>query len=136
MEKKKRCAMKILFVCSANIDRSPTAEKVIREAYAGIETKSAGTSRGAKVHVNEELLQWADAIFCMEYWHKQVIQNEYPELTSNKEIHYLGILDDYSYMESYLVDEIKEKFNKWLHKYQPDKKYDHGNNDNRLEEKT
>jgi predicted protein tyrosine phosphatase len=60
---KKPRKMKILFICSANIDRSPTAAKTIHESYPNIETKSAGTSQDAYIRVNENQIQWADAVY-------------------------------------------------------------------------
>jgi predicted protein tyrosine phosphatase len=54
-----------LFVCEANLHRSPTAERLY-SATPGVEERSAGTSPLARVQVTEELLQWADAVFVME----------------------------------------------------------------------
>jgi len=124
--------MKVLFVCSANVDRSPTAEKVIHEKYPDIETKSAGV-HSMQACVNKEPLQWADVILCMEYWHKQLIQREYQESISGKAIYCLDIPDEYSYMESYLIEEINSKFDKWLNKYQSGKRDNYGNFNNKLE---
>ena len=75
--------MKILFVCSANVDRSPTAERI----YSGrcdLEVKSAGTSEYARTPVCEELIQWADAVLCMEKKHKKRIEKKFPSVAVNK----------------------------------------------------
>ncbi|MGB9133995.1 MAG: phosphotyrosine protein phosphatase, partial [Candidatus Bathyarchaeia archaeon] len=56
---------KVLFVCSGNIDRSPTAEVLLR-GKEGFEVKSAGTWEGARKVVSRELMDGADAIFVME----------------------------------------------------------------------
>ncbi len=110
--------MKILFVCSANVDRSPTAEKVINEMYPDIETRSTGILAGARVPVDEALIQWADVILCMENWpHRQFLLRKYSKQVIGKEMESLDIPDDYEYMESHLITQIKEKFNIWLSRY-------------------
>jgi len=102
---------KILFVCSANVDRSPTAERIYKN-HPGLEVKSAGTGLYATTHISEELIQWADAILCMEKWHKIDIENNF--LIENKEIVCLDIYDDYNYMEPKLVEIITKKVDAWL----------------------
>lgn len=73
---------RILFVCTANIDRSPTAESL----YAGdprYEVLSAGTAPFAVVPVSQRILEWADRIFVMserEDHHKTAIQQRFPGL--------------------------------------------------------
>ena len=57
--------MKLLFVCSANAQRSPTAASLF-SVCPDIETKSAGTdvsSRGTQI--DQALVDWADVIFVM-----------------------------------------------------------------------
>jgi predicted protein tyrosine phosphatase len=110
--------MKILFICSANIDRSPTAEKTIRESYPDIETKSAGVSRGARVPVSEEHIEWTDVVLCMENYHKRKLQEMFSNILEGKELSYLNIPDYYHYMEPDLIRIIKERFDRWLSEYQ------------------
>jgi len=54
----------ILFVCTANIDRSRTAEDLYREDPR-YEVRSAGTAPFAAQPVSRELLEWADRVFVM-----------------------------------------------------------------------
>lgn len=74
---------RILFVCTANIDRSPTAE----DLYAGdarYQVISAGTAPFARVPLTRQMLEWADRIFVMserDDHHKSAIQQRFPELT-------------------------------------------------------
>src|SRR5574340_1064946 len=56
---------RILFVCTANIDRSPTAEDLYRED-ARFEVRSAGVAPFARVPLTRELLLWADRVFVMD----------------------------------------------------------------------
>ena len=60
--------MNVLFVCSKNQWRSPTAEKIFAEDY-GIRTRSAGTSSSARHRINQRDLAWADIIMVMEERH-------------------------------------------------------------------
>jgi protein-tyrosine phosphatase len=54
---------KLLFICTANVKRSVTAE-VLFSVCPNIETKSAGTHASSNsVQVNQELVDWADIIF-------------------------------------------------------------------------
>lgn len=107
---------KILFVCSANVDRSPTAHRIYTD-YPGIEAKSAGTSWSAKVRITNELVEWADVILCMEDWQKQFVERKFSEFLPGKIVDYLNIPDDYIYMNPALVELIKEKVDLWLSKY-------------------
>ena len=61
--------MRLLFICSRNRFRSPTAEAVFAAA-PGIETASAGIAPDAECPVTEDLIQWADLILAMETSHK------------------------------------------------------------------
>ena len=117
----KEGAVKILFVCSGNIDRSPTAENI----YSGrrdLEVKSAGTSDYARTHVSAELMEWADIILCMEKKHTQKIKKKYPDIAGNKVIDTLDVPDKYDYMNINLVNMIREKTDAWLHNYRMTKK--------------
>jgi len=58
-----------LFVCSANLQRSPTAEYVARKR--GFLATSCGTSRRFSeglvcVQISEALIDWSTIIVCME----------------------------------------------------------------------
>jgi predicted protein tyrosine phosphatase len=59
-----------LFVCAANINRSPTAERVFREMAAksglDVEIHSAGISPFSTHPVTAEMADKADVIFVME----------------------------------------------------------------------
>ncbi len=55
---------KILFICTQNLLRSPTAEKVFSEDSC-VYARSAGLNKEAAVLPNTELLEWADIVFVM-----------------------------------------------------------------------
>ncbi|HEX9187935.1 MAG TPA: protein-tyrosine-phosphatase [Vicinamibacteria bacterium] len=73
---------RILFVCTANVDRSRTAEDLYRgdERY---EVRSAGVAPFATVPLTEEMLLWADRVFVMneeEDRHRTFIRVKFPHV--------------------------------------------------------
>lgn len=100
--------MKLLFICSRNRLRSPTAEAVFRE-YAGLEVASAGLDRDAETPLDSETIQWADIIFVMENSHRRKLSQNFPSWLKQKRIVCLDIPDNYEYMESTLVELLKKK---------------------------
>lgn len=59
----------VLFICSKNRLRSPTAEQVFAN-WPGVDTSFAGINHDADNPVTPELIHWADIIFVMERVHK------------------------------------------------------------------
>jgi predicted protein tyrosine phosphatase len=102
---------KVLFVCGWNIDRSPTAEDLLKDR-GGFEVKSAGTRMGARNVVSMELIDWADIVFAMEQEHKEAINLINPK--AEKKIIVLGIEDDYKRGDPRLVKILEEKLSKYL----------------------
>lgn len=98
--------MNILFVCSRNNWRSPTAEAVFKHRQ-DLSVRSAGTEPSARIKVNSKLLEWADLIFVMEKRHKQRLAEKFPELISEKPLYILEIPDEYEYMDAELVEILK-----------------------------
>ncbi len=62
----------LLFVCSQNKWRSPTAEANYRND-SRVNVRSAGTSSSARKRISEKDLDWADLILVMENRHKKAI---------------------------------------------------------------
>ena len=98
--------MNILFICSKNQWRSPTAEQVWRR-HPGLSVRSAGTSPHARHPVSGADLAWADVIFAMEEKHKSRLLAEYRSVVADKTIHVLDIPDDYRYMDPELVEQLQ-----------------------------
>jgi len=92
----------LLFICSRNQWRSPTAENLWRRR-AGFEARSAGTSPNARRPIGPADIRWADVIFVMESKHRQRLQAEYSRLLEHKRLHVLDIPDDYRYMDPELI---------------------------------
>jgi len=99
---------KLLFVCSRNRRRSPTAEAIFSNSE-GIEALSAGTSPDADHMISADLIEWADLIFAMEKVHRRRLQQRFGDLLRTKKLVVLGIPDDYSYMDPLLIESLKEK---------------------------
>jgi len=59
---------RLLFICSENRLRSPTAEAVFSE-YDGVEAIGAGTNADAETPERGDLIEWADIVFVMEKVH-------------------------------------------------------------------
>ncbi|MBD1808626.1 phosphotyrosine protein phosphatase [Microcoleus sp. FACHB-SPT15] len=99
---------KLLFVCSQNRLRSPTAEAVFCE-YEGLEVDSAGLDREAEMPLCSEAIQWADIIFVMEKSHRSKLLKKFQPWLKTKRVICLDIPDEYEYMEPALVELLKKK---------------------------
>lgn len=104
----------ILFVCSQNRLRSPTAEHVFAD-WPGIETSSAGLNHDAESPLTPELLAWADIVFVMERAHRSKLSARFKAHLGHARVVCLDIPDDYDYMDERLVDLLKAKVPRHLH---------------------
>jgi len=103
----------VLFICSRNKWRSPTAETVWRK-HPKLNVRSAGTSPRAKRTVSSADIRWADVIFVMEQKHKNRLKAEFTRIIVHKKVHILDIPDDYKYMDTELVQILEESVNSYL----------------------
>lgn len=94
---------KLLFICSRNRWRSPTAEKVF-DGVDHCSARSAGTEPGARVRITGGHIGWADLIFVMEKKHQRRLREKFPEALGNKPVICLHIPDDYEFMQPELID--------------------------------
>ena len=105
--------MRVLFICSQNRLRSPTAEQVF-SSWQGIEVASAGLADEAENPVTPELLVWAELIFVMEKVHRSKLAKKFRAHLGNKHIVCLDIPDEYQYMDPALVALLKTKVPRYL----------------------
>jgi predicted protein tyrosine phosphatase len=96
----------LLFICSANKLRSPTAEELYRN-FPGYVARSAGTDPGSSQRITAGLLGWADLIFVMESKHREYLRKKFPEALAGKRLICLRIPDDYGYNDPDLIDLLK-----------------------------
>jgi predicted protein tyrosine phosphatase len=97
--------LNVLFVCSRNQWRSPTAEAIFKNNSLHV-VKSAGTEPSARVKVTAKLMQWADLVFVMEKKHKERLIQRFAEMREKK-IVILDIPDEYQFMDAELIEVIK-----------------------------
>ncbi len=99
----------ILFVCSANKDRSKTAEDYFSEHYPDLNFESAGTNLklcdvlGTNA-LSEELQENAELILVMEEKHYKSISAKFKHKTK-----ILHIRDIYKYYQPELITILEEK---------------------------
>jgi predicted protein tyrosine phosphatase len=100
--------MKLLFICSQNRLRSPTAEAIF-STYPGIEAISAGTNKDADTPVSADMIEWADLILVMENVHRTKLTQKFGSLLRDKRLYVLDIPDRYGYMDAELMRLLKVK---------------------------
>lgn len=105
--------MRLLFLCSRNQWRSPTAEAVYQNDPR-VEVRSAGVSTSARQKVTEKLLRWADLVLVMEYEHKERVREQFPALAGDLPIEVLDIPDDYRFMDAELIALIRDRVEPWI----------------------
>lgn len=93
--------MNLLFICSRNQWRSPTAEKIFSSQLHN--TRSAGTEPSARIGVTAKLIGWADIIFVMEKKHRERLNEKFNDLLLDKKLIVLDIPDEYQYMDEELI---------------------------------
>lgn len=94
----------ILFICTGNKYRSPSAEHILKTLAPNLDVKSAGTSENAagnhliakkmrrclvemgyeepsikSQHVSKELMEWADRVIYMAPTHQKYLTEYFPE---------------------------------------------------------
>jgi predicted protein tyrosine phosphatase len=94
---------RVLFLCSRNRLRSPTAERVFG-TWPNLETDSAGLADDAEAILTAEQLDWAELIVVMEATHRRRLQSRHRVRLRGKRIVCLDIADNYGYMQPELVE--------------------------------
>jgi predicted protein tyrosine phosphatase len=92
----------ILFICSRNQLRSPTAEKIFSKSDR-LEVRSRGLSASAVRRLTSDDVSWADVIFVMEPEHKKQLLRMFREEAKLRRIYVLDIPDEYDFMDPELI---------------------------------
>ena len=100
--------LNLLFVCSRNQWRSPTAERVFRDS-GRFNVRSGGTSSSARKRVSERDVEWADVILVMESEHREALRERFGLRARRARILVLGIPDEYQFMEPELVEQLRAR---------------------------
>jgi len=103
----------LLFICSKNQWRSPTAEGLFKN-HPIHNARSAGTSDKARIKVNTKLLTWADVVFVMERKHKQLLKQRFGDDINKKEVVVLDIEDNYHYNDPELIEYLSRVLQSYL----------------------
>ena len=98
----------VLFVCSRNQWRSPTAERIFRNDPR-FSVRSCGLSDKSPRRLREDDLTWAEIVFVMESKHRSRIIQQFRDAVGITPLHVLGIPDDYQFMDPELVDLLTER---------------------------
>ena len=99
---------KLLFVCSRNQWRSPTAESLFRQ-HPRYEARSAGTENNARIKLTAGHVGWADLIFCMEKKHAARVAERFTPELGDKPLIVLRIPDDYGFMDPALIELLRSE---------------------------
>ena len=99
---------RILFICSQNKLRSPTAEAIFAD-HPKIEVDSAGLNHDAEVPLSEEQIEWADLIIVMEKAHRSRLNQKFKAALAGKRIAVLNIPDNYDFMDPDLISLLKSR---------------------------
>jgi len=103
----------VLFICSRNRLRSPTAEHVFAN-WPKIEVASAGLAPDAEELVTGEMVEEADIIFVMEKQHRAKLARRFKPQLRKARVVCLDIPDDYAFMQPELVALLKTKVTPFL----------------------
>lgn len=99
---------RLLFICSANKLRSPTAEQVFSE-YPDVEATSAGLNHDAADPLTAEHLEDIDIVFVMERTHRNKLSKKFKSHLKSAPVICLNIPDDFEYMQPELITLLKAR---------------------------
>jgi predicted protein tyrosine phosphatase len=100
--------LNLLFVCSRNRLRSPTAEAVFA-TEPGVEAASAGLNHDADTPLTPDLVDWADIVFVMERSHRRKLSQRFGRHLGGRRVVCLDIPDRYEFMDLELVRLIEAR---------------------------
>jgi predicted protein tyrosine phosphatase len=110
---KARQMKKVLFVCSQNRLRSPTAEQVF-SSRPDLEVASAGTNNDADNPLTSELVAWADVVVVMEKAHRSKVQKRFRSSLNGKRLICLEIPDEFEFMDPTLVKLLQTRLGRYF----------------------
>jgi len=111
--------LNILFLCTSNLQRSPTAQELFETLDPSHVYRSAGLSekyvkKAGTTLCSEDTLSWADRIYVFEQNHIDRIQKYTGDLFISK-IFNLDIQDEYQYFQMELILILLERIKKLGH---------------------
>lgn len=111
--------MNVLFICTANRDRSRTAEIHFQNKYPEYRYRSAGinkylSERHGGIQVKRFMLDVADRIICMEQVHADYIIKHF-DVNLESKIEVLNLGDTDVFMSEDLITKLEKKYSNDLH---------------------
>jgi predicted protein tyrosine phosphatase len=103
----------LLFLCSRNKLRSPTAEAIFAN-HPALAVDSAGLSSDAEVPASLEQIEWADLILVMEPVHRRRLNQKFGRALAGKQVVVLDIPDRFEFMEPALVELLRQRCGRYL----------------------
>lgn len=100
--------LRVLFVCSRNRLRSPTAEAVVSD-WRPVQAISAGTAPDAEAPVTADLIEWADVVVAFETAHRRRLMRRFGPLLRDTRVVVLDIPDNFSFMDPALVQTLRQR---------------------------
>ncbi len=104
---------RVLFVCTHNQVRSPTAEQIYR-GRPDLEVRSAGIAEHATVPLTQELFDWADQVFVFSKRQRRIIQARYGASYAGKVVVCLRMADRFEYKSPELIVKLTGKLSPYL----------------------
>ncbi len=98
----------LLFICSANRLRSPTAEQVFSQ-YPNIEARSAGLNHDAVDPLSPDHFDHVDIVFVMEKAQRGKLRRRFKSHLGKARIVCLDIPDDFAFMQPELITLLKAR---------------------------
>lgn len=96
---------RILFICSANTDRSPTFHNWFAK-HTDYEIKSCGIKYSSYDSIiSEDLLAWADSVYVMDIGHYMYIDKHFHNYLDKVEI--IGCSDQYTFEDPELISIVE-----------------------------
>lgn len=106
---------RVLFVCSANLDRSPTAERLFENWKRRWEARSAGIMPSAQTPLTQQLIDWADVIVVMERVHAEYVHTYFN--CNPSKVRVIDIADRYFRDDPELIRLLQSKVMPLLEKW-------------------
>ena len=107
--------LRVLFLCSRNRRRSPTAERLFG-GRPDLQVASAGLAPDAEEVVTPDLLDWAEVIVVMEPAHRSRLQRQFGAHIRHARVTCLNIKDDYEFMDAALIELLRLRASPHLHR--------------------
>lgn len=99
---------RLLFICSQNQWRSPTAERLF-DNHPHYEARSVGTEAGARMRVTAGHIGWAEVVFVMEKRHADRLRKKFADALRGKPVVVLRIPDKYQFQDPALVALLRQR---------------------------